>query len=381
MPTPPSNGRPSAPVVALAFASGLAAVVGLASCGTVKPKAPAATPPSLAIDLPVHQTIDPEMRGEFVGSKVCVNCHEDLTGQLRTQHARTLERARSPVHLRRFAKNVEFFDGVLNATYKTKVEGGNPIVSVSTDRRDEQAVAEYAFGSGVVGTTYVSLTNHPPLELRLSNFRDGAEWGVTPGQATRDFKNRPLGEAIDLKKQEECFLCHSTALVKNGNRLDLKRSLLGIGCETCHGPGRGHVQAAKSGRGSEGMIALAPHRSAASLRICGQCHRSPDNVDLADASQQNRFPLWQGLAISMSECFKKGQVACTTCHDPHADAGSRSRPQYNAICASCHQPNHATQRPCRRVPTGDCVSCHMPRQAVDMPTNPQFHNHWIKVWK
>jgi len=78
-------------------------------------------------------------------------------------------------------------------------------------------------------------------------------------------------------------------------------------------------------------------------------------------------------ALERSQCFKKGGVSCTTCHDPHGH-GSRSNltslkfpDTPDRMCTGCHSDfqdaaaitrhsHHPAESPASR-----CVSCHMPR--------------------
>jgi predicted CXXCH cytochrome family protein len=78
-------------------------------------------------------------------------------------------------------------------------------------------------------------------------------------------------------------------------------------------------------------------------------------------------------ALERSQCFKKGQATCGTCHDPHGhDAESnltsiKFRDQPDLMCTGCHSQfqssaalaahtHHRIESEASR-----CVSCHMPR--------------------
>jgi predicted CXXCH cytochrome family protein len=78
-------------------------------------------------------------------------------------------------------------------------------------------------------------------------------------------------------------------------------------------------------------------------------------------------------ALQRSQCFKKGQVSCGTCHDPHGpDAASnlssvKFRDQPDLMCINCHSQFQnsaalAAHTHHRVASEGSrCVSCHMPR--------------------
>jgi predicted CXXCH cytochrome family protein len=82
----------------------------------------------------------------------------------------------------------------------------------------------------------------------------------------------------------------------------------------------------------------------------------------------------QAYQLRKSACFRKSQMTCTTCHDPHVQLrGEVATKHYLAICVGCHAKAHATgllsesglpietsgSRP-------NCLTCHMwKRRTVD----------------
>ncbi len=185
-----------------------------------------------------------------------------------------------------------------------------------------------------------------------------------------------------------------------------------VGCETCHGPGRAHVEAVE---------ALGPEEYRRRLRSgekqptiydgkrgtleqrtdqCGQCHNfmtestvtwvpKPHGFDRAPV----REPIkpspgnmgWQFYhdGSHMSPCtvvevyrgskmYREG-VDCTECHDPHGTdhwADLKLPVHDNSLCISCHQDLAALEaqtahsRHLAGSPGNRCVECHMPRHMV-----------------
>jgi predicted CXXCH cytochrome family protein len=78
-------------------------------------------------------------------------------------------------------------------------------------------------------------------------------------------------------------------------------------------------------------------------------------------------------ALERSQCFKKGQVSCGSCHDPHGhDSGSNPTAlkfpdKPDLMCTGCHfqfqDPARAAQHSHHPAESkgSRCVSCHMPR--------------------
>jgi hypothetical protein len=243
--------------------------------------------------------------------------------------------------------------------------------------------AEWAFGSGHRGWTYTGRQDGEPVELRLTYYSREKRWAFTPGQQMGVRTGTPVGRKMDLHTERGCFVCHSTALVEEAGRLEPGHSILGVGCETCHGAGREHVEAVQRQDPDLHMVRLGDYRDRVTIDLCGQCHRTATSNDPDAPMTRSQLPRLQGLAMSMSECFKKsgGKLSCVTCHDPHKNADRTSRVEYNRACLSCHSPQAADQVPCKvSNAAGDCVSCHMPEQVVDMPTSPKYRTHLIKAW-
>ena len=87
---------------------------------------------------------------------------------------------------------------------------------------------------------------------------------------------------------------------------------------------------------------------------------------------------YQPVGLVQSKCYvqSQGRLLCSTCHDPHEHATSRTTVEYEQICLQCHSAApHKIE--CRVSPKTGCVSCHMPRIEIHPPI--AFHDHWIRV--
>lgn len=165
---------------------------------------------------------------------------------------------------------------------------------------------------------------------------------------------------------------------------------VGIGCESCHGGSREHVEdpsrrpsyrirsdfmrAEVSGSGS---------RAQWINHSCARCHsvlfsRYPHTWE---GGQRSHEPGGSNINSGEARDFLLGgcaeQLACTSCHDPHAE-DSRARldalatPAGNAVCVRCHtglaQPQ-AVRAHTHHQPDGAggvCINCHMPRKNMGL---------------
>ena len=363
---------------ALLLMSAGCTAVALLGC---RPKpAPASLPP-----LPTIRTVTAAERETFVGSEACESCHRDVFRlHQQSQHASAVTRVDADGHGERFRRPSTTQDPNRGLNYETTVIGDRCVLVTRQGNVETITPAHFGFGSGKHAITYMSAAGPDLLELRLSYYSEAKRWDFSPGQQLKSHSGGvvyPQGLVKGPDVVEGCFICHSTAVVKEGGKVRPESTLLGVGCESCHGAGRDHIAAAKRGDKDLRMVRLSEQHARISQALCGQCHRSPVSEDLHDPFNQTQLPRLQGLALSQSPCFTNsgGRLSCLTCHSPHGDA-EQTRAGYNRACTSCHTGSSPDQRQCSLAPTGDCVSCHMPAQPVGMPTGLKYRTHWIKVW-
>jgi hypothetical protein len=189
-----------------------------------------------------------------------------------------------------------------------------------------------------------------------------------------------MGQVLDSTATFTCLGCHSTNVVRDGERALPEKSLLNVGCERCHGPGKEHVEHARSGF-KPGLV--WDYRSASAdtvMRLCGDCHREPGAIPEQELGSSPDLARFAGTALAASKCYQQsnGRLSCLTCHNPHSRV-STDQAAYNRVCLSCHSGESAEKRPCPVNPSSRCVNCHMPATSMD-PPEVKFHNHLIKVY-
>jgi hypothetical protein len=324
----------------------------------------------------------------FVGDAVCAECHPgESAAHRRSGHSRTLRRA-GDLSLASELNGKTVRDEEFDATWEFALKDGAFATTRTEQGKLTRLVLEYAFGSGEHATTFVSLTDRTPsrpssLEHRLTFFHGRGELGTTPGQ-TKDtqvdpHELTPSGRVLGPEKTLECFGCHTTLLsAGGGNELDTASMIANVSCERCHGPARGHVDAARRHEVNLKMP-FGPDRSNADLQMrhCGFCHRHPEMAPAGAINPENpSLARFQPVGLMQSKCYTRtsGGLACTACHDPHARA-SANRERYETACLDCHKspPRHV----CPVSPAKGCVSCHMPLR--DAGQGVLFHDHWIRL--
>jgi predicted CXXCH cytochrome family protein len=243
-------------------------------------------------------------------------------------------------------------------------------------------------------------------------------WKVidVPGSERADPLNwERLDNATNYKIN--CAVCHSSQLRNSGVSLGDSNQLVfrepGIDCEMCHGPAGKHVAAMHAGsmyakNPIDPPVAFGQISNRQFVSICAQCHMQ-SNLHTASPQQERNYsstgtffltnealPLDEvsrkGFykdgrfnqttfiveALERSKCFRKGQVSCGSCHNPHSPDAKlnptslRFKDDPDRMCTGCHSkfenPVNAaahTHHPIHGE-ASRCVACHMPR-IVDAP--------------
>jgi len=361
---------------------------------------------TLSLDEPPVETASRGGDATFVGTTRCAECHADkaadyeTTGHSRTFHV--MEDSPIPSQL----DGQSYVDPIRETTLRYEKEGKGLAVRIPEVFGDEPFPLQYALGSGQHAFTFLTLIPGPGgdavgIEHRVSLFSatasdrtvvPGGTLGLTPGQ-----KDYPINEEVDhfghivsRDALEKCIRCHTTTgEISGGEVINL---LPNVGCENCHGPGSRHV---------EGMIRERSGSSAAlprnvrhlgqmftkqwsaldEIRLCGQCHRMPEDVSSDRISPYHPSTIrFQPIGLLKSRCYLESDkiLSCSVCHDPHLHSSNQNITEHENKCLSCH--SLTTQKDgtsCPVSPQKNCIECHMP--AVEIHPGVYFHDHWIRI--
>ena len=366
---------------------------------------------------PSRSQLSPPM-DQFAGSEACAKCHaEEYTAWRGSTHARAGGAPKDATLIARFdGQPLRFKEATVIPTRKTDGSLAFLVEEFSGDRFELPVDAVIGGGHMVGGGTQSFFQKFPDGTMRFLPFdfiRKENQWFV---QLERDLTwapitpnlslyqdlanwppNRVLGTPIGMSN---CQNCHGSQIAVAYNekerRYQTHYQTLQINCESCHGPGKRHIDIV-SKPGFEkltdiGVTALATVSKEQSLQVCFQCHATKTLLREEPYLQGARFEDYFSVLLPLfteepftvdgrvnsfgyqsnhmfSDCYLNGSMTCVDCHDPHSQTYRDvfGRPLVgrfdNRQCTSCHASKasgteHSRHKP--DSPGNQCISCHMP---------------------
>ncbi|MFT3697993.1 MAG: ammonia-forming cytochrome c nitrite reductase subunit c552 [Kofleriaceae bacterium] len=394
----------------------IAAVAGIiiATHGKKDPVAVEPPPKPVTIDMPAWKdTRTPPKK--YVGMKACGDCHDDeVAGWQKSWHSRALSPAGdNKLVVGNFA-NAHYKGASTEATMTTTGKqhvmttagpDGQPhpynVDWVIGGKRMQDSVTVFPDGRWQVLPVYFHLA-----DKQWVDYTETKQGALTPDHPFWWTNARRMAN-------HECLDCHTTNMdvsVKDGTWTTTATDMT-VACESCHGPGEGHSD-------SKANI-IQPAKNPIGITACARCHgpRQPlwplldhDHAfRLGDDYDENYDPVvvtlpgggassdffadgrpstssFEYQAMLQSQCYRKGQMTCTTCHtSPHAGKHAELRDDPDKLCKSCHGDLPADHSHHKKA---TCVSCHMPPvvsgvldkfadHAIDIPVPQNTAKHQV----
>lgn len=362
------------------------------------------------------QSAAPVLQADFTGAQSCQGCHAaQFASWQSSTHGRAGAIASEATIIARFdGTPIRFSD----ADVIPSRTGGVPTFTVRRAGQPDQVFrVDGVVGGGHMqgGGTQGFVSKYPDGSWRFlpfdfsrtantwfcnTNSRENHGWvPITPQLPLSACGDWPPARMLgDEARVANCSQCHGSQISvrfdTTKRAYDTRFTSLSVNCESCHGPGRQHIERVRAGGSGVdlGMRQLAALDKQQSVQLCLQCHAVKDQLQpgylpgmpldryysaalalLGDSplhpdGRVKSFAYQEGHLFS--DCYRNGGMTCTDCHDPHTqgyrDVNGTALPTRfdDRQCTSCHvsksidvpaHTKHAATSPGSR-----CVSCHMP---------------------
>jgi DmsE family decaheme c-type cytochrome len=202
-------------------------------------------------------------------------------------------------------------------------------------------------------------------------------------------------DAADFVGSDVCATCHAEVAKKFEGNPHSKLALThgaGATCESCHGPGKAHVEGGgdvtkikQLGKltpmqasetclgchaGAHPNFPRSPHAKAGvGCTSCHSVHAGDTEAKLLKADQpklcfQCHADVKPAFAMPFHHKVNEGLVKCSDCHDVHGTFGAnniKSTEDQNAICTKCHAETRGPWVFEHAAIKGEgCTACHTP---------------------
>jgi tetratricopeptide (TPR) repeat protein len=345
----------------------------------------------------------------YLSSTSCSECHADTYQAWSNSHHSWAWRSANSDNVLGDFKNARFEHQGVISQFSTR--NGRYYVKTN-DAKGKSTTYEISYTVGVT-----------PLQQYLVKLDDGRlqaldiAWDTEKSRWYHLYPNQKLKGDPGLhwtgpykNWNARCATCHVTGYTKNyqtqSNTYQSKWSEIGVGCESCHGPGEAHITWAKhskstslsafKGVDAKGLtINFNKDSSEGELQLCASCHSRRESLGANSVAPNQLFAnhyrlalLREGLyyadgqiqdevyvygSFLQSKMSQRG-VSCSNCHDPH---NAQLVTNVDGVCLQCHSPTGHKKFPTLKLTQYDttthhhhtpdsegarCVNCHMPER-------------------
>ncbi|WP_286239450.1 multiheme c-type cytochrome [Neptuniibacter halophilus] len=357
---------------------------------------------------------------DYIGSTECGTCHTEQLHKWQQSHHKQAMTPVEEIQLPQFDGQVfELSDRTIHFIKKHN----SYLIREQQEGQHRDYPVRYALGFYPLQQYLVDVGQGKLQVFDIAWDSRSAEAG---GQRWFSVNNEPDHDSLNWKHSlmnwnSRCASCHTTAFNRDyspsSGRYNSHWTEPHVGCESCHGPGRKHLDWAL------GKIANAPQKGLNYLlsspqnwnnrqpqpkstgtpnvkldetEICFNCHarrqllkNETNNEPFSETSTlrllepelyfpdgQIKDEVFVAGSFLQSKMYRAG-VTCSNCHDPHNNELTQPG---NKICTQCHSPQtYDTQAHHQHADNSGsaCVSCHMPSRTymgVD-----ERHDHGFQV--
>jgi len=351
----------------------------------------------------------------FVGSAACRDCHpQEFAGWRRTRHPRQEQPATPETVVAPFDGSEIVVEGVAMKAWR---EGERFFVrTLGPDGRLHDYPVLRTIG-GYWKQRYVTEVDGHLAVLPLQWNVGTRRWKEYSVVGHESVGKEDYWAAPEMGWDTRCAGCHTVGAElrpREGGGWEASFAEIGIGCESCHGPGSAHVADPEAPGRIVDPSALSQQQQ---VDICGACHtrglslpefhgvpvrtrwpqgyrpgdRLADHYRSLPREARSTKAFWaDGSARShhqQADDFQldvhrsRAGMVCTDCHDPHDrrhPGETRLPARDNSLCLACHLERREDLEAHTHHPADSlgslCIECHMPR-VVDHAEKLQLRGH------
>lgn len=372
-------------------------------------KAAATTDPNAPILAP-----DDEVHAKYAGSESCRKCHAaQFEGWKESNHGLAERNVSKDEDHKAFSPKQTLVHGKDTTEAFLDADGLAKVLTQGLDKKRHVYPVVRVIGNNPLRQFLIPAPGGRMQTLDVSLDPAKNEWFDVYGN---DDERGPgdwghwTGQGMNWNAM--CAACHNTRVRKNyeprTNSYHTSMAEMSIGCESCHGPMKAHVEWQEKPPLGKGKDPTLPHFTRDQvMETCAACHsrRSELTGDLVPGdSFHDHFSLavtdgsdtWYPdgqvrdenyeFTSFLSSRMHHAGVRCADCHDPHT--GKRVA-NGNNLCMTCHAggrtdfPSAPVINPTAHSRHGvdstgnQCVSCHMPVTTY-MQRHPR-HDHSFSI--
>lgn len=348
----------------------------------------------------------PPYENAYTGSQSCKECHQkEYDEWLLSDHFKAMQHATSETVLGNFNDVTYTADGITSRFFKKN----NKFYINTEGVQGKYQDFEVAFTFG-----------HYPLQQYITKFDGGKmqvfrqSWDSREGKWFHQYAGEkiPVDDYLHWTNAGQnwnlmCATCHSTNLQKNLNPFEdtytTTYSELTVGCESCHGKGKKHIDFMKSEQYKSGVsknFFIDLHKNTSQteqLNTCMPCHSRRGEVSqhhfYSNEIMDNYIPeipiknLYFADGQAFDEVYKYTSflqskmfhlnIKCSDCHSAHT---GKVKAEGNNLCLQCHTKNYASSSHTfhkENTDASDCRFCHMPTRTYMGNDIRHDHNFYV----
>jgi predicted CXXCH cytochrome family protein len=343
---------------------------------------------------------------QYVGSAACRECHEGVyRGWQTTFHAQKFQPANADFIIGDFSKDNAFSAGGQVTTMSRKGDAFF-VTTPGPQGKLETYPVRYVLGS-IWKQRYVTEFPNGALQVLPVQWNVlTARWADYRGLESQKPGDGGFWSDKEQMFQTQCMGCHTSnsrvSYDEKTQRYTTSWQEMGVGCESCHGPGGRHVRADLADKFDTIVNPPRMPDPRRAAMVCGACHdvgssqggqyaypvgyHPGDNLAFHVDKDERIYPdgsprtHHQQYNDWKSSGHARAGVMCWDCHSPHV-RGKFNRFQLklpgSLLCNTCHT-TIARVGAHSLHSTNNCIGCHMPN-TIKSATPGDLRNHSMKV--